>query len=455
MLNRLTLLLLLFLCIGSRSIAQNAIGYVSGPMLGYCEQRSVLIWLEVNKIANNVAITYWERGKPYTARIQTYEGQLETDFNAIKFEIGGLKMNTTYDYKVVINKVSLRYPDRFSFKTKDLWEHRKPAPDFSFVMGSCLYVNDEVYDRPGKPYGSNFEILDVMADVDADFNLWLGDNTYLREADYSSDYGIRYRYSHTRSETALKRILAVRPNYAIWDDHDYGPNDSNLSFDLKNFSRKIFAEYWGNKTYGHKIKGGIYSRFSWSDADFFLMDNRYFRSANKMPAQVNGQNNSKKKYLGETQMDWLKNALISSTRKVKFIVGGGQWLNESNPYECFTNYSYEFDELVNFIKDNKIEGVIFLSGDRHFSEMITYEKGSSYTLYDITSSPLTSGVKSNMGRELENPARVEGTLLNENNFIRVSVKGSDTSREIYVEAFDKEGKLRWEYRIPISSLKFN
>ncbi|NNF02806.1 MAG: hypothetical protein HKN22_08980, partial [Bacteroidia bacterium] len=186
-LNQILVLLLVLLSIQSQ--AQNGIGYVSGPMLGYCEQRAVLIWLEVDRIANNVAVTYWERGKPYTARIKTYEGALEEDFKAIKFELGDLKMGTTYDYRIAINKVSLKQPEIFSFKTKELWEHRKPAPNFSFLMGSCLYVNDQIYDQPGKPYGSNFEILETMASTEADFNLWLGDNVYLREADYSSEFG--------------------------------------------------------------------------------------------------------------------------------------------------------------------------------------------------------------------------------------------------------------------------
>ncbi|NNF01171.1 MAG: alkaline phosphatase family protein, partial [Bacteroidia bacterium] len=252
----------------------------------------------------------------------------------------------------------------------------------------------------------------------------------------------------------LKRLLWARPNYAIWDDHDYGPDNSNLSFDLKYYTRKIFKEYWGNKTFGDEIDGGIYSRFSWSDADFFLMDNRFFRSANDIPPQVNGQNNRNKHYLGDKQMDWLKNGLISSDKSVKFIVGGGQWLNELNPYESFTNYAFEFDELINFIKDNQIEGVVFLSGDRHFSEIIKFQKGNIYPLYDITSSPLTSGVLNDLGRELNNPARVSGTALTENNFIKVSVSGKSDQRMINVDAIDKDGRIKWSYKILVSDLHY-
>ena len=84
------------------------------------------------------------------------------------------------------------------------------APDFDFVAGSCFYINEEAYDRPGKPYGGDYQILDAIYRDKPDFMVWLGDNTYLREADWDSKSGIYHRYSHTR---ALKRIATTFGQY--------------------------------------------------------------------------------------------------------------------------------------------------------------------------------------------------------------------------------------------------
>ena len=224
---------------------------ISGPMLGYSEHRSVLIWLEVSKEVHEVEIKYSENKLP-PYQTKKYNGQLGEEFNPLRIEIGGLKMNTIYKYEIYLNgeKSETKYP--LMFRTKELWEWRNPPPDFSFLLGSCAYINDAEYDRPGEPFGQDVKIFDAMKNKDSDFMIWLGDNIYLREADWSSSAGIVYRYNQVRSQPYLQDFLASRPHYAIWDDHDYGPNDANSSYELKDISLKWFKKYWGNQTYGEE-----------------------------------------------------------------------------------------------------------------------------------------------------------------------------------------------------------
>src|SRR5690606_32402414 len=115
------------------------------------------------------------------------------------------------------------------FQTLADWQFRATAPDFHFITGSCNYLNDEPYDRPGKPYGQGGEIHRHMAESGADFMLWLGDNMYTRPAEYSSPSGIWYRYFKDFSAPEMQPLLRNMHHYAVWDDHDYGPNDSNRS----------------------------------------------------------------------------------------------------------------------------------------------------------------------------------------------------------------------------------
>lgn len=199
-----------FVCIAvPNMVAQNNLPpLVAGPMLGYTEHREALIWLEVSPSVKTVEVQYWKKGQTQTRQKLRYRGKLQQEFNPIKFVLTALDMGTTYEYAIFVDKKRQKANQNLSFQTKKLWEWREPAPNFSFLMGSCHYTNDAPYDRPGKPYGEDSSIFGQMVQQPSDFMLWLGDNVYLREADYSSRYGIQYRYQHTRRQEVLQNFLA-------------------------------------------------------------------------------------------------------------------------------------------------------------------------------------------------------------------------------------------------------
>jgi alkaline phosphatase D len=454
------LLLVFFIAcfFGKEGMAQTktASQLIAGPMLGYVEHREVLIWMEVSSAVKKVQIEYYEKAAPQSTTKVDYKNELGKEFNPIKLELSGLKMNTTYVYKILLNDKKMDLPFATEFKTRDLWEWRKPAPDFSFLIGSCTYTNDSLYDRPGKPYGGSTEIFKSMATKPSEFMIWGGDNFYYREADYSSKWGMKYRCSHDFSIADLQALRASRANFAIWDDHDFGPDDSNTSWEFKEEALNLFKNYWGNRNFGEADNAGIYSKFSWSDAEFFLMDDRYHRSANQLKDSVNGKPNPEKYFYGRKQMDWLKNNLIASRSVFKFIVTGGQMLNPMADKECFRFYAAEYKELMDFIVENKISGIVFLSGDRHFSEMIKINMPNFYPLYEFTCSSLTSGIHNISNKpEFINPNRVANSLLLENNFGKISISGAKGARKITFETYSKSGEQKWKHEVGEGELKMN
>lgn len=434
-------------------LAQKAL--VSGPMIGYIEHREALIWLEVAPEVSKVVIKYQENGKPQTLKTVIYDGSLGKKYNPIKVRLEELDMNTAYEYSIFLNDKKVDLPFSTSFKTKKLWEWREPAPDFTFLVGSCFYMNDPTYDRPGKPYGQDPIILETMGNTPSDFMLWTGDNLYLREADYSSEAGIAYRYSYNFKQSQFQKLRATRANYATWDDHDYGPDNSDETYELKQVAYETFKKYWGNKSFGEPDNEGVYNKFRWSDCDFLLMDDRYHRSADDLPELMDGKPNPNKQFYGKKQMQWLQNSLISSNATFKFIVSGGQMLNPmSKDKECFMGYPLEWKELMDFIVNNKISGVIFLTGDRHFSEIIKYQPQGFYPLYEFTCSAVTSGVSNiSKSKEFTNPDRVPGTLLIQNNFGKISVSGDKENRQVTLETYDIDGVKKWDFTIKKSDLK--
>jgi len=433
--------------------AQNSAGkLISGPWAGNVELRTATIWAEVSPRVKSVAVQFHPEGKPAAIRKVTYAGALGKEFNPVKIELGALEMNTTYQYQLLMDGQPVKTTFSTRFTTKELWQWRKPAPDFSFLTGSCAYFNEPAFDRPGKPYGGDSTIFSTMANTPAAFHLWLGDSWYTREVDYSSAWGLNYRVSRDRSLPVLQAFMASMPQYAIWDDHDYGPNDIGKHFIFKETSRKVFSEYTCNPSYGMQGEG-IYTQFSYSDVDFFLTDDRYFRSEPGLPDSVNGQPNPDKTFFGKAQLDWLKNALLYSRATFKIIATGSQALNPYSDFDCLREYKREYQELMDFLAEQKISGVLFFTGDRHHSEIIRVERDGRYPLYDITNSPYTSGVAKARNREANNPARVPGTLVEAQNFTKVEVSGPKNERVLSVRFLGIKGEQLGTWSIREQDLK--
>jgi alkaline phosphatase D len=447
--TRLLAVLLSLYCIGQSASAQ----VVAGPMPGHVELRTAKVWVEV-KPGTAVELWYWKKGSMAAAQKLSANTNAAGWYTPVVFDLVNLDMNTSYEYQVLTNNRTNKRPSAADgeFTTMDLWQYRKPAPDFSFLTGSCAYFNEPVYDRPGTPYGKDSSIFEAMAREKSSFMLWLGDNWYTREADYYSDWGLWYRAHRDRGLPILQAFLKAMPHYAIWDDHDFGPNNADKSFVFKETSRQVFMSYWANPSYGQNNEG-IYTRITKGDADFFLMDDRYFRSNDEMSAYAFDKPNPQKRMWGPQQLDWLKNGLIQSKSPFKFIVTGSQTLNPASPYDCLQSYPVEFNELMDFLASEKINGVVFLTGDRHHSEVIRYDRVGTYSLYDITSSPLTSGVAKVGGKEKDNAARVPGTLVEEQNYTRISITGKKDERKLLVEFLGIKGQQLASWSISEKELK--
>ena len=421
---------------------------VSGPMLGPVELRDAKIWVEVSPEVKSVALQYNKKGDKIRKTI-VYKGALGNAFNPLSLTVGGLDYNTTYEYRLLVDgKLTTRGGQ---FTTKDLWQWRKPIPEFSFLTGSCSYFNEPEFDRPGTPYGKDASIFNTMAKENAAFMLWLGDAWYTREVDFYSNWGLWYRASHDRAVPALQEFLTSMPHLATWDDHDYGPNDIGKNYILKETSRTVFNSYFCNPSAGENGQG-IYTMTSWGDADIFLTDNRWWRSADLLPDSVNGKPNPEKKMLGDQQMEWLKNSLLYSTATFKIIVVGSQVLNPVSPFDKWRDFPAEYQELMDFLTDHKINGVLFLTGDRHHSEIIKVERPGTYPLYDITVSPLTSGTHVFGAAEKNNPYRVFG-LDQHQNYGRFNFSGPRGSRKLMVEFLGVKGEKLGEWAITENELK--
>lgn len=418
----------------------------AGPMLGYVEMQEANLWIQTKK-AVTVEIIYWTKDNE-GAEKHSYKAQTDAAESFSKHvKLKNLEYGTTYEYELYLDnkKVNFSYPTEFT--TQNLWQWRTDPPAFTIAFGSCLYINDKKFDRPGDPYGTEPDILNAINSKDPDLMLWTGDNVYYREPDFYSVARMDYRYRDARDTPEMQPLLAGAINLATWDDHDYGPNNSNRSYRMREEALDIFERYWSNPG---SNDDGVYTKYKYNDVEFFLLDDRFFRAPNAL-------NDSSKAYFGEEQMQWLMDGLVSSDAAFKIVVNGNQVTNLGNTHESFPMYKKEFNDLMNFLKEERVEGVLFLSGDVHYGQLLKTEREGLYPLYEFTSSPLSAGVYEIADSEesYENPLHVKGTLVTDYNFGMITVSGPRRDRVLTLQSYDRKGNLFWERKISREELSIS
>ena len=177
--------------------------------------------------------------------------------------------------------------------------------------------------------------------------------------------------------------------------------------------------------------------FQYNDADFFLLDNRYFRSPNWCKT-------CERTSLGKDQIEWLIGSLAASRAPFKFVAIGGQVLTTDNHEEsAFHDFPAERDSILHRIEKEGIKGVIFLTGDKHFTELSAFKNNAGNWMYDLTASALTSGAFSDAATKTSNDFRIPGTVVAENNFAMLRFSGPRKARELAISVYNAQGKEMW------------
>ncbi|MCB9169470.1 MAG: alkaline phosphatase family protein [Flavobacteriales bacterium] len=405
---------------------------VNGPMPGHIDFFAARIWLQCHQQCR-ARLDYWPTDRPDSI-LSSEEQQSDPEkANAMTFTLDRLQPGTRYAYKVMVDDRMVDLDGPLEFRTRTLWKYRTDPPDLVVATGSCAYINEPAYDRPGRPYGDGYAIFDAIADARPDLMIWLGDNMYLREPDWGTWQGYMHRYTHLRSLPELQKLLRCTEHYAIWDDHDFGPNDADATWVHAPMARDAFALFWPNPTYGAPGVPGITTMLSDADVDLFLLDDRSFR----VPAEMV---TAKPTMLGQAQIDWLVQALKYSDATWKVIALGSEFLSTAAVFENYSTFPDERAQLIDRIDREGIRGVVFITGDRHFSELSKLDLPDGRWILDLTSSPLTSGPYHGDER---NALRVPGTYYDQRNFALLRFAGPSDARKLTIEAHATDGSLVW------------
>jgi alkaline phosphatase D len=417
---------------------------ISGtPLAGHFTVDTARLWMQATE-ESSATLRYWPAAATEAdARSVSIPLPKAAGSCAIA-DIAGLAPGSAYRYRVTLESGAAAAG---CFRTVPASAAR--PGDFRVYLGSCAYT--ETYTRGGNAYGANHQIFDAIATRMAEdglphFMLWLGDNLYLRgpsasfgaPAEYSTAAHMELRYRSVRAMLQLRRLFAATHHYAIWDDHDYGANNSDKTFALKDDSLRLFRAYWPNPPMGSQELPGTWCSFSHQDAEFFLLDNRFHRDAEKAAPDP------AKAMFGRAQMDWLKRGLAASRATFKLVAGGTQFLSDGANGEESGWHSYpgERDEFLAFLEKERVTGVVLLSGDRHNTQVFRHALGARQ-LHEFSCSPLTSKVIPLSKTDLANPRLVRECAVETQNYGTLEFSGEGRARTLTARCFDAESRPLW------------
>lgn len=351
-----------------------SLGYpriIHGPMIGAPSATHLTVWARATG-ALPVQVEYsrdrlFNDTKLTTAVVAT----AENDF-IVAMRIEGLEPNTRYYYRVIVDGVVDKYqPTPYSTRTAPVG-----AADFRVAFGSCARFT---WDREQR-------IFDGVVSQAPDLFFWLGDNVY---ADTEAPEMIADELKRQRNVERMQPLIRSVPQLAIWDDHDFGYNNSDGTSPGKQKSLAVFRRYWPNPAAGLPATPGVFFDYSYGGVDFIFLDGRYYRDPNS------ATDGGRKTFLGAAQLAWLKERLLASQAPFKVLVSGSGWSSADGPEgDTWSAFLKERNALFDFIRDRGIGGVVLLSGDSHVGELncIPRSEAGGYDLYDLVSSPLANGM---------------------------------------------------------------
>ncbi|GAB4552262.1 MAG: hypothetical protein Tsb0013_14510 [Phycisphaerales bacterium] len=319
-----------------------------------------------------------------------------------------------------------------------------------------------------------WSIWDRVREADPDLFMFIGDCVY---ADTRDPEAYAQAFADLEDVPGYVALRERVPVVAVWDDHDYGLNDSGADFgaggpingyeDARRQSQDLFLDAFGvpENSPRRSPREGIYDSMivgpEGRRLQIILLDTRYNRSditkdpnlrredwVEGFPGSYTRNTDPGSTILGEAQWRWLEEQLRKPA-EARLIATSIQFVADDHRFEKWGNFPHERARLIALIEKTKASGVFFISGDRHRGEL-SREDAAPYPLYDLTSSAMnrSGGVYWN-----EVNTRRDGALFPHKNFGIVEFDWDADEPTVSFELRDEEGTVRLRRRVRLDTLR--
>ncbi len=401
---------------------------MGGPLLGDLQPDGVTVWL---RPARSEALTI-KMTQVVGKDSQSIDVKSFTPGTEQRIRLKGLTPNTAYRYEVSAKDQEVA---NGSFTTAPTQEAKGM---FRVAFGSCCHKigihNPNLFSqiRNRAPHALLIIGDSAVDDRENQINM------------HRADYQLRDVSAPWRD------LTANIPTYCSWDDHDYFNNDLNgipkrFTAADREEVRKVWQQNWNNPA-AEDDREGIYFNTRIGPAEVIMLDTRSCRD--------NKRRNEHHSYLGEPQMAWLKKVLQASTAPFKIISSGTMWSDYvSNAKDSWGSWDVEArEEIFDLIEQEKIGGVLLISGDRHGARGFKIPRPSGFAFHEFEAATL-GGVSGPAGLVKNCPEQLFG--YDGKDFIafgEFTFDTSDKDPQVTFRLIDQSGSIKEEHPLSLQQL---
>ena len=212
--------------------------------------------------------------------------------------------------------------------------------------------------------GTNGVVFDAILGVDPDLYVITGDIHY-RDIGKNDEDRFASAYDGVHESPARSALYRSVPIAYVWDDHDYGRNDS----DSKSASRPAAWATYRTHVPHYDLPvgsdGSIQQAFTIGRVRVVMLDTRSHR------LESDGT------LLGSEQLEWLKAELLAArdTHALTVLVTPTAWIGAPEAgADHWGAFASERAGIGSFLADNAIDNVVLVGGDAH---MVAIDDGSN------------------------------------------------------------------------------
>jgi alkaline phosphatase D len=351
----------------------------------------VILWTRITTSAPSETVQ-WQIATDANFNNVVNSGSVTTDASkdyTVKVDATGLQENTWYYYRFSANGINSVIGRTRTAPTTGISNLRFAVLSCSNLPNGYFHVYRDIANR--NEVDAVLHLGDYIYEY-KNASQVAGDSTRKHDPDKEittlADY--RIRHSQYKLDPDLRECHRQYPFIAVWDDHETTNNSWNGGaenhtdstegnwFARKNAGMKAYHEWMPIRSFAPGNDSIIYRNIKFGNlADLVMIDTRLEGRDEQVPGLIVSQNNAQlndttRRLMSNTQMNWLNNELKNSTATWKII--GNQVMvapltittSIVNP-DQWDGYPHERKKVLDNILDNNIENVVFLTGDIHTS----------------------------------------------------------------------------------------
>jgi len=334
-------------------------------------------------------------------------------------------------------------------------ENLKSSITLNFMVASCFffpgyrtgyYSSDDQKTDNINVFELYKKFRDTSKEKNAEYIFFAGDIVYLEYLNITSELAIQTAYSQLRQTNELKGIFSNHSWFICNDDHELSFNDGSKNGALINVLRNTLKKNF--PTISEVSDKYIADSTNIRNILLIKLDAVSERTINPELCKEISSDNSNINYnkylsiLGEDQLQFLLNSLtnvfeVNKTTGLCFIILGKSMFGERGE-STFVFCPLEREKIFNHIKLLGLRNVCFICGDSHFSDIseIVLDSTTNQIVREIRCSGIGSTPRPNIN---DNINRVEGSLVDENNFGNINIVGTDNNYTVTYDTYTING----------------